>query len=260
VRILYIGDVMGRPGRQILRDLLPGLGKKHRIDLTIANGENLAGGLGATPQVLEEVLDAGVDVLTFGNHVWRKKEMVRGIEEFGCLVRPANYPEGTPGRGSILFEKGDMKVGVVNVLGRVFMNTLECPFLAADREINGLRHVTKHIIVDVHAEATSEKRALGWYLDGRASAVIGSHTHIQTSDESILPQGTGYITDAGMTGSQVSVIGIKREGAIERFLSQMPVQFDVADEGVALCGVVVELDNETGMTREIFRLTNVSRV
>ena len=260
VRILFIGDIVGRAGRQIVRDILPGLKVKYRIELAIANGENLAGGVGATPQVVQEVLDAGVDVVTFGNHVWRKKEMLQGIDEFDCVVRPANYPEGTPGRGSIVYHKGDSKIGVVNVLGRVFMNTLECPFRAADREISALRQMTDLIVVDVHAEATSEKRALGWYLDGKASAVIGTHTHVQTCDETILPRGTGYITDIGMTGDQLSVIGVKRDGAIERFLSQMPVQFDVADEGAALCGVVIELDAETGVTREIFRLTNVSRV
>ena len=251
---------MGRPGRQIVRELLPGLKVKYEIDLTIANGENLAGGIGATPQVIQEIVDAGVEVVTLGNHVWKRKELVRAIDDFDCLVRPANYPEGTPGRGSILYDKGGMRVGVVSVLGRVFMNTLECPFRAGEREISALRQTTRNIVVDVHAEATSEKRALGWYFDGTASAVIGTHTHVQTCDETILPGGTGYITDVGMTGGQCSVIGIKREGAINRFLSQMPIQFDVADEGVSLCGVVLDLDQETGETRKIFRLTNVSEL
>lgn len=260
MRVLFIGDIMGRPGREIVRKLLPGLKERHGVDLTIANGENLAGGLGATPDVVREIVDAGVDVVTMGNHVWKRKEMVRAIDDLDYVVRPANYPEGTPGRGSILYDKGGIKLGIVSVLGRVFMNTLDCPFRVGEREIAALRQSTTNIVVDVHAEATSEKKALGWYFDGTVSAVIGTHTHVQTCDETILPGGTGYITDAGMTGGQRSVIGIKREGAISRFLSQMPIQFEVAEEGASLCGVVFELDTETGTTREIFRLTEVSEV
>lgn len=260
MRVLFIGDVMGRPGRRLVRELLPTLKENYQVDLTIANGENLAGGIGATPQVVRELIDAGVDIITLGNHVWHRKAMVQAIDDFDCLVRPANYPEGTPGRGSILYDNGQSRIGVVTVLGRVFMNTLECPFRAAEREINALRQATRHVVVDVHAEATSEKKALGWYLDGKASAVIGTHTHVQTCDETILPGGTGYITDIGMTGAQLSVIGIEREKAIKRFLGQMPIQFDVADEGVSLCGVVIVLDDETGATQEIFRLTNLSKV
>lgn len=258
MRILFIGDIMGRPGREIVCRILPGLKKKYEIDLTIANGENLAGGIGATPHVVREIIDAGVEVVTFGNHVWKKKEMVRAIDDFDCVVRPANYPEGTPGRGSIVYDRGGLNVGVVSVVGRVFMDPLECPFRTAKREIDALRRTTKNILVDIHAEATSEKRAFGWYLDGTASAVLGTHTHVQTCDETILPQGTGYITDVGMTGGQRSVIGIKRDEAIRRFLTQMPIRFQVADEGVSLCGVVLELDRESGMTREIFRLNNVT--
>jgi len=258
VRILFIGDIMGRPGREVVRKILPGLKKKYEIDLTIANGENLAGGIGATPQVVREIVDAGVEVVTFGNHVWKKKEMVRAIDDFDFVVRPANYPEGTPGRGSIVYDEGGLNVGVVAVVGRVFMDPLGCPFRTAKTEIDALRRTTKNIVIDIHAEATSEKRALGWYLDGEASAVVGTHTHVQTCDETILPHGTGYITDVGMTGGQHSVIGIKRDEAISRFLTQMPVRFQVADEGAALCGVVIELDRETGMTREIFRLTNMT--
>jgi metallophosphoesterase (TIGR00282 family) len=258
VRILFIGDIMGRPGRDIVRKVLPGLKRKYAIDLTIANGENLAGGIGATPQVVQEIVDAGVEVITFGNHVWKKKEMVRSIDDFDCAVRPANYPEGTPGRGSIVYDEDGLNVGVVCVLGRVFMDTLDCPFRAAKKEIELLQRTTKYIVVDVHAEATSEKRALGWYLDGTVSAVLGTHTHVQTCDETILPHGTGYITDVGMTGGQHSVIGIRQDEAISRFLTQMPIRFEVADEGVSLCGAVVELDRQTGMTRKIFRLTNVT--
>lgn len=253
-KILFIGDIIGRPGRNAVRELLPALVNRHSPDIVIANGENAAGGFGITPDVADELKRLEIDVITTGNHVWDKKEIYEYIKKEGRLIRPANYPAGAPGRGWGVFEcSNDVKVGVLNLLGRVFMESVECPFKTGLGAVARIREETQVIIVDMHAETTSEKAAMGWYLDGQVSAVIGTHTHIQTSDERVLPNGTAFITDAGMTGPTDSVIGMRKESIIERFISQMPVKFDVAARGVELQGVVITVGAD-GRARSIERL------
>ena len=240
--ILYIGDLIGSPGRDALKSLLPVLLSRMEVDLVIANGENSAGGFGITPAIFEELKTLGVDVVTTGNHVWDKREILDYIGTTETLLRPANYPEGSPGAGSVVVSCGNgVKVGVVNLAGRVFMDDLDCPFRVGGELVKSLLTETPLIIVDMHAEATSEKVATGWYLDGIASAVIGSHTHVQTSDERVLPGGTAYITDAGMTGPVNSVIGVDKDIIIDRFLNQMPKRFEVAGGPVELQGVFVKV-------------------
>ena len=255
MRILFIGDIVGKPGRRALEGLLGKVISEHAVDFTIANGENAAGGMGVTPAIGTEILNLGVDVLTSGNHVWAKKEILPFLDVERRLLRPSNYPEGVPGKGRGVFESGKgFKIGVLNLEGRVFMKNLDCPFRVAEREIEVLRGETKIIIVDFHAEATSEKMAMGWFLDGKVSMLVGTHTHIQTSDEKILEEGTAYITDAGMTGPTTSVIGVRREVAIHRFLTQIPWKYDVATEGIELQGVVVDVDSQTGKASRIERI------
>jgi metallophosphoesterase (TIGR00282 family) len=227
----------------------------YRIEFTIANGENAAGGIGITPAIAIEILDQGVDVLTSGNHIWAKKEIFPFLEEELRILRPANYPPKVPGRGSGIFHSTDgRKVGVLNLEGRVFMKHLDCPFRVGEKEIDLLRQQTNIIIVDFHAEATSEKMAMGWFLNGKASAVLGTHTHVQTCDERILNEGTAYITDVGMTGPLNSVIGIRKQVALERLLTQIPWKFDVATEEIELQGVVLEVNEETGKSMNIQRI------
>ncbi len=255
MRILFIGDIVGKPGRQAIEGLLERTVADRRIDFTVANGENAAGGMGITPVIASDFLDLGVDVLTSGNHIWAKKEIVPFLDEEERLLRPANYPEGTPGRGTGIFSLGNgRKVAVVNLEGRVFMKNLDCPFRVGEREVERLRKETPIVLVDFHAEASSEKMALGWFLNGKASAVFGTHTHIQTADERILSGGTAYITDAGMTGPLASVIGIRRQIAIDRFLTQIPWKFDVATEEIELQGVVLDVEDETGKAKNIDRI------
>lgn len=255
VKLLFIGDIIGKPGRQVISRELHRLVDRYMVDLVIANGENSAGGFGITEETANELYKCGIDVLTSGNHIWDKKDSLNFINRAEKLLRPANYPDGTPGRGSALFTTaGGAKVAVLNLEGRVFMNNLECPFRTADREISRLLTETPIIFVDFHAEATSEKASMGWYLDGRVSALIGTHTHIQTADERILPNGTAYLTDAGMTGSFDSVIGVKKEEAITKFLSQLPVKFEVAKNNLRLNGVVVVVDEQTGKALSIERI------
>jgi len=254
VNILFIGDVVGAPGRRALEELLPRLVDRHFIDLVIANGENAAGGLGVTPLVADQLLGCGIDVLTSGNHIWKHKEIIPYLEATDRLIRPANYPPGTPGREFTLVETAaGEKAAVFNLEGRVFMNPLECPFRTADQILAAIPPQVKVIIADVHAEATSEKQALGWHLDGRVSAVVGTHTHVQTADERILPGGTGYITDAGMSGPVDSVIGMKREIILERFLTQLPQPFKVATQNIQLQGVILKVGPE-GRCLEISRV------
>ncbi|AAR34514.1 TIGR00282 family metallophosphoesterase [Geobacter sulfurreducens] len=256
VNILFIGDIVGSPGRQALVRELHRLVDHHRVDLVVANGENSAGGFGITEETAKELFSLGIDVLTSGNHIWDKRESFSFIGREERLVRPANYPPGTVGRGStVVRTAGGVPVGILNLEGRVFMNNLDCPFRAADQEIERLRESTPLIFVDFHAEATSEKIALGWYLDGKASAVVGTHTHVQTADERILPGGTAYITDAGMTGSFDSVIGVRKELAVERFVTQMPVRFEVAKKDVRLNGVVIGVDPASGRALSIERIS-----
>jgi metallophosphoesterase (TIGR00282 family) len=239
-KVLFIGDVIGRPGRVALRELLPGLVGSSSPDIVIANGENAAGGFGITPEICEELKALQVDVITSGNHIWDRKEIYDYLKRDKRLIRPANYPEGAPGEGFTLFECGSgVKVGVLNLAGRVFMDNLDCPFRTGAEAVERLKGEARVIIVDIHAEATSEKAAMGSYLDGAVSAVIGTHTHVQTSDERVLPNGTAYITDAGMTGPTDSIIGMRKEGVLKRFLTQMPSKFEVASRGIELQGVLV---------------------
>jgi len=256
VKILLIADIVGKPGRQALSRELHRLVDRYSLDLVIANGENAAGGFGVTEDTAKELYEQGVHVLTSGNHIWDKRESFDYLSREDRLIRPANYPDGSPGRGStVSVTAAGTKVAVLNLEGRVFMNNLECPFRVADREISRLRAITPIIIVDFHAEATSEKLSLGWYLDGKVSAVIGTHTHVQTADERILPGGTAYMSDAGMTGSFDSVIGIKKELAIEKFLTLLPVRFEVAKKDIRLNGVVVEIDEQSGRALDIERIS-----
>jgi metallophosphoesterase (TIGR00282 family) len=255
VKILFIGDIIGKPGRQALSRELDRLVDRHAVDLVIANGENAAGGFGLTEEVARDLFKLGVDAITSGNHIWDKKDAFDFIRREERLMRPANYPEGAPGHGSAVFTTaGGIKIAVLNLEGRVFMNNLECPFRTADREVARLKKETPVVFVDFHAEATSEKVSLGWYLDGQVSAVVGTHTHVQTADERILPGGTAYITDAGMTGAFDSVIGIRKEEAIAKFLTQLPVKFEVAKGNIRLNGVLVEVDEETGRALGIERI------
>jgi metallophosphoesterase (TIGR00282 family) len=255
LKILFIGDVVGRAGRQALSSRLHRLVDEHRVDLVVANGENAAAGFGLTANIVTELLDLGIDVITSGNHIWDKREICDYLDRQERLLRPANYPPGLPGRGAGIYStSAGLQVGVVNLEGRVFMSNLDCPFRAAEQLIEEMRRRTPIILVDFHAEATSEKMALGCYLDGRVSAVVGTHTHVQTADERILPGGTAYITDAGMTGSRDAVIGIRKELAIEKFLTQQPVRFEVAKKDPWLCGVLIEVDEKTGRALKVERI------
>lgn len=260
MNILFLGDIVGRPGRAAVQDWLPELREEFPVDIVVANAENAAGGLGATAQILEELASLGVQAFTMGNHTWRRKSLIEEIERFPNVVRPANYPNNVPGRGATIVQLDDgRRLGLVNVLGRVFMDPFDCPFEAALREVDTLSRETNTILVDMHAEATSEKMAMGWYLDGRATAVLGTHTHVQTADERILPGGTAYITDVGMTGPVDSVIGVEKEAVIDRFLTGLPTDFRVANERPGLCGVYLETDEDTGGARSITRIARTSQ-
>jgi metallophosphoesterase (TIGR00282 family) len=255
LKILYIGDTVAAAGRTIVRTHLRELQQEHGIDFTILNCENAAPGNGVTPTMADEFLDWGVNVLTSGNHIWNKKEILPYLNKQSRLLRPANYPPGNPGRGmTIAKTRSGEQVAVMNLQGRVYMPPTDDPFRVADTELAALPQDVKVIFVDIHAEATSEKVAMGWYLDGRVSAVIGSHTHIPTADETILPGGTAYQTDAGMTGPFFSVIGVMKEGAINRFLTQMPTRFEPASQDVRLNAVVIDVNGETGKARSILRI------
>lgn len=252
--ILVVGDIHGKPGRRILRAVVPRLRRTHGAGLVIANGENAAGGAGITPDVVTEILESGVDVITGGNHTWHNREAYDVLDGEPRLLRPANYPPGAPGRGATTVDAGGTRVGVLNLQGRVFMQALDDPFRTAREEANRLHAEAPIVVVDFHAEATSEKIALGWYLDGRVSAVIGTHTHVQTADERVLPGGTAYISDVGMTGPRDGVIGMEREGIIERFLTQLPVRFTVAAGPAQLNAVALDIDESTGRARTITRI------
>lgn len=255
MKLLFVGDVVGRPGRKILKDKLDSLVDRYLVDLIVVNGENAAAGYGLTGDVLKELFQAGAQVVTTGNHVWDKKEITPFLEREKRLLRPANYPPGLPGRGSGIFETAaGLKVAVINLEGRVFMKNLDCPFRAADALLEQVRRETPLILVDFHAEATSEKQALGFYLDGRVSALIGTHTHVQTADERILDGGTGYLTDVGMTGSGDGVIGNQKGAAIDRFLTQLPARLEVAKRDPLLSGVLMTLNENTGHCEAIERL------
>ncbi len=255
MKLLFIGDIVGRAGRRTLVDHLDHLIDRYLVDLVVANGENAAAGYGITGSVLKELFSAGVDVVTSGNHIWDRKEVMALLDHEARLLRPANYPPGLPGAGSGVFETAaGIKVGVMNLEGRVFMRDLDCPFRAADGLIEELKRETPIIFVDFHAEATSEKQAMGFYLDGRVSAVVGTHTHVQTADERILAGGTGYLTDVGMSGSQDAIIGNEKGPALERFLTQLPVRLEVAKKDPQLSAVLLTIDEETGHCEQIERI------
>jgi metallophosphoesterase (TIGR00282 family) len=257
VKVLFLGDVFAKPGRQAVQRLVPRLISRLTPDLVIANAENATNGVGVSPDAAEELLAAEIDLLTSGNHVWTKREINAYLDAPGCrLLRPANYPKGAPGRGRGIATTPDgRKLGVVNVEGRVFMKALDDPFPIALAEVEALKaEGCRAILVDVHAEATSEKTALAHYLDGKVSAVLGTHTHVQTADERVLPGGTAFISDVGMCGPRDSVIGVRKELVLERFLTQRPVAFEPAKKDVWINAVVVEIDDATGLARSIARV------
>ncbi len=255
MKILFIGDIVGKPGRTAVKKGLPKLKSQHDISLIIANAENAAGGFGITKAIGEELFSLGIDILTSGNHIWDKKEAIEYITMENRLLRPANYPNGVPGHGSFVTKtKNGEKIAVLNVSGRVHMNQLDNPFEVAKKEIAILQKETNIIFVDFHAEATSEKIGFGFYLDGKVSAVIGTHTHVQTADEQILPDGTAYLTDAGMTGPTNSIIGVKKELSLHRLITQIPVRFETATGESILCGAIVDIDSATGKSTAIERV------
>jgi metallophosphoesterase (TIGR00282 family) len=254
LKLIFVGDVVGRAGRRAVAALLPALRKQHNPDIVIANAENSAGGFGVTRKSLDELSTAGVDFFTSGNHIWDKKEGVKLLDELDNIIRPGNYPGDSPGRGVQIVPVNGCDVAVVNLQGRVFMPPLDCPFRWIDARLENLKKHTKIVVVDVHAEATSEKVAMGWYLDGRVSLVVGTHTHVPTRDGRILPRGTGYVTDVGMTGSYDGIIGVKKEAVIGRFLNQRPARFEVAGTNLRCDFVVVDIDEATGKTRSIEHL------
>ncbi len=257
MRILFIGDIFGQPGRRMVKETLPSLISEYSPDLVLANGENAAAGFGITPPLVEELLDLGIAVLTSGNHIWDKKEILPYLAEHadGRLLRPANYPANAPGHG-LYIGKTSSGTGyaVLNLQGRVFMPSIDCPFRTADALLERVPAEVKIRIVDMHAEATSEKLAMGWYLDGRVTAVLGTHTHVPTADETVLTGGTAYLTDLGMTGPYDSVIGVEKQAVIQKFLNQLPTRFDVAKGDVRLSAALVEADPETGHASSIQRI------
>jgi metallophosphoesterase (TIGR00282 family) len=262
VKLLFLGDIVGRPGRDIVKRGTRVLARRYGVDLVIANGENAAAGAGLTRDNADEIFKSGVDVITGGNHIWDKREVLEFIDGEPRLVRPANYPEGTPGRGATVVEAADgTRVGVISLMGRVFLSTLDDPFAVATREIAVVREAgARVVLVDFHAETTSEKLALCWWLDGQVTAVIGTHTHVQTADERVLPGGTACLTDAGMTGPHDGVIGMDREGVIQRFRSGMPVRFEPASGDVRIHGAVITADPGTGLASAIERVAVTSAV
>lgn len=262
IKILFIGDIVGSPGRAAVKALVSKLRQKHGLDVVIANAENSAGGSGITPRTARDLFQSGCDVLTSGDHVWRRPDAIELLQKEPNILRPANFPKVTPGKGSVVFKtEGGAKIGVVCLLGKVFIDALvDSPFRTAEEEIKLLSQETNIIIVDMHAEATSEKVAIGWFLDGRVSAVLGTHTHIQTADERILPHGTAYITDVGMTGPYDSVIGRNKDRIIERFLTGMPTRFELGTGDVQLHGAIVTIDEKTGKSLKIERVQEKSPV
>ncbi len=255
MRVLFIGDIFGKPGRRLVQEKLHGLIQEYRVDFCIANAENSAAGFGITPQIAEELLNSEIDVLTSGNHIWDKRAIVPYLSEQPRLLRPHNYPAGTPGTGIFVGDTNcGMRIGILNLQGRVFMAPIDCPFALGLAAVEQIRKQTPVIIVDFHAEATSEKQAFGWYLDGRVSAVVGSHTHVQTADERILPKGTAYITDLGMAGPHDSVIGSVPDLALERLLRQIPVRLEPASGNLRICGILIDIDESTGRALAIQRI------
>lgn len=257
MKLLFIGDIVGRPGRELVKQGLTAIVRAHDIDLVIANGENAAAGFGITREIGDQLFSYGIDVMTSGNHIWDKKEVLDYIVAEPRLLRPANYPAGTPGRGvTVVRSRGDVPVGIINVMGRVFMHAIDDPFTLARREAERLRgDGVRVVFVDMHAEATSEKVAMGWHLDGHVTAVVGTHTHVQTADNRVLPGGTAYLTDVGMTGPHDGVIGVEKGAVLGRFLTGLPARFETATGDPLLHAVVVTADPATGRARAIDRLS-----
>jgi len=256
IRLLFIGDIVGRPGRDLVRRGVAALREYHQIDLVIANAENAAAGFGITRELGEQILDAGVDVMTSGNHIWDKKEAIDYIGIEPRLLRPLNFPEGVPGNGSYVARtENGVSVGVINAMGRVFMLNIDDPFARVLQEIDKVKQRARIVFVDFHAEATSEKIAMGWHLDGKVTAVVGTHTHVQTADDRILPKGTAYLTDVGMTGPHDSVIGVEVEAALGRFRNAMPARFETATGNPRLNAVIIEADENTGLATEMERIS-----
>lgn len=255
MKLLFIGDIVGEPGRRAVRELLPGIVKNETVGCVVANAENAAGGSGITPDIAEELFSYGIHVITSGDHIWKRKEIVEVLGQDKRILKPLNYPKETPGFGSAIVEpKKGVKIGVINLLGRTFMQAVECPFRTSREEIENLRKITPNIFVDMHAEATSEKIALGWYLDGLVTAIMGTHTHVQTADEKILPEKTAYITDTGMTGPFDSVIGRRKEEVLNRFITQMPTRFQMAEKDIWMNAVLIDFDERSGKANSIKRI------
>jgi len=255
MKILFIGDIIGKYGRKITAEILPKLKEEYSPDLIIANAENSAHGYGITEKVYQELLELGISVFTMGNHIWDKKEISKNIEKFPQMIRPLNYPEGIPGKTYLVVEKNGIKIAIVNLLGRTFMPPMDCPFQTIDKLLPTLQEEAKVIIVDMHAEATSEKGGMGWFLDGKVSAVVGTHTHVMTADERVLPQGTAFISDIGMVAGSDSIIGMKKDQILKRFLTQMPAKFEPTEDGPGVFNaVLIEVDPETGKAKDIKRI------
>lgn len=251
MRILFLGDMVGRPGRAVVYRHLESVVAEHGIDFVIANGENASGGLGLEAKTGRELLDAGIDLLTSGNHIWRYRTVYEFLDSEKRIVRPANYPGQAPGRGYVILESGPVRIAVVNLQGRTFMEPIDCPFQTVDRVLDEIGDRARVIVVDFHAEATSEKISMGHYLDGRVSAVIGTHTHVRTADERVLPGGTAYLTDAGMCGPENSCLGMDKKPVLDKFLFGLPVRFNVAKGAAALNGAIVEVDENSGKAESI---------
>ncbi len=260
MKVLFIGDVYGNPGRKAAREMIRRIKKEEAIDFCVANCENAAGGSGITYVVAQELYAAGVDAITMGNHTWSKSEVLNFIDSDSKIVRPANYPQELPGKSSAVISSKNGRIGIINLLGRIYMDSVDCPFKAAEREIEYLKSFVKVIVVDMHAEATSEKHAIAWYLDGRVSCVLGTHTHVQTADERILPCGTGYITDVGMTGPYEGIIGVNRDIVIKKFLTHMPVKFEVAKGSAQFNAVILDIDEKNGRTTKISRVSHLLNI
>ncbi len=258
MRLLFIGDIVGKTGRRSLQKYLPELRGKYKFDLIIANGENAAGGAGITEKAFNELRKMGIDVLSGGNHSWDQKDVFNFIDREERLIRPANYPpETTPGNGVVIIEKNDINVAVLNLMGRVFMKPVDCPFRTAEKELVRIKEMADLVIVDFHAEATSEKQAMGWFLDGQVGAVIGTHSHVQTADQRILPGNTAYITDVGMAGLYDSILGVDKDGPLNRFLTQLPCKLEISEGRALFNAVIVELNESSGGAESIERVYEV---
>lgn len=258
MNILFIGDIVGRPGRRAVKHFLPSLVASRQIDLVIANAENIAHGIGATPALIEELRGCGIHLFSMGNHTWRKQEMVDGIDALRDVARPANYPPAAPGRGCVVHTLADgSQVALISLIGRVFMDPADCPFAAVERELAALPDSITCILVDMHAEATSEKAAVAWHLDGRCTAVVGTHTHVQTSDERLLPRKTAFITDIGMCGPYNAILGVEKERVIDKLITGLPHKWEVAEGPAQFSAVLIEADRKTGRAVRIERIHEV---